>query len=419
MKPKLLLPPVVALVVVVAWIGNGRQKIAVLEKESAVLKQRLAARSTGFSADDPSVKGKPTGKAAKGKDLIDWKQVAAQMAEMRQGGGMGDMRTMIRFQQRVQSMEKEEIVAALDEIAGLELPDQSRQMLEQMLIGQLCQKDPELALTRYLDRLSDERGAMSWQLSNAMKEWTKKDPAKAIAWFDKQIAAGKFDSKSLDGKSRPRMQFEGALIANLLSSDAAAAAARLEALPENQRGELLRHYSSNDLKDEDQLTYANLVRGEVPEADRNATLAQIAGREAHGDGYTDVTGYLDRIKATPAERAACVEEAADTKIENLSQKRKITAEDIDAMREWATTQSPDTTDRVTGTAIARSTELNQRLEFSEASALALKYHEASGNDEVLIGFLSSSAAHSHKNEARELAKKISDVARRDEILENY
>lgn len=419
MKPKLLLPPVVALIIVVAWLGNGRQKIAALEKESAVLKLRLAARSDGFATDDAREKGKPSGKPAKGKEPIDWKQVAAQMLEMNQGGGMGDMRTMIRLQQRVQSMEKEELVAALDEVAALDLPEQSRQMLEQMLIGQLCQKDPELALTRYLDRLSDERGSMSWQLANAMKEWTKKDPAKAVAWFDKQIAAGKFDSKSLDGKSRPRMQFEGALIVNLLSRDEAAAAARLEALPENQRGELLRHYSSHDVKTEDQLAFANLVRGEVPEMEQGNTLAQIAARETHRDGYNGVTEYLDRIKATPSERAACVEEAAESRIQNLSHTRKITAEDIDAMREWATTQSPDTTDRVTGTTIARSTELNQRLDFSEASALALKYHEASGNDEVLIGFLSSSAAHSNQDKARELAARISDAARREEILEQY
>ncbi|RYD50794.1 MAG: hypothetical protein EOP83_23660, partial [Verrucomicrobiaceae bacterium] len=248
MKPKLLIPPVAALVVVTLWLGNGRQKIAALEEESAVLKQRLAARSDGYAADQASGKEKPAGRQEKGKEPIDWKQVAAQMLEMNQGGGMGDMRTMIHLQQRVQSMEKEDIVAALDEIAAMDLPDQSRQMLEQMLIGQLCQKDPELALTRYLDRLSDDRGGMSWQLANAMKEWTKKDAAKAIVWFDRQIAEGRFDSKSLDGKSRPRMQFEGALIANLLSHDAVAAAARLEAMPENQRGELLRDYAGSDVK---------------------------------------------------------------------------------------------------------------------------------------------------------------------------
>lgn len=370
--------------------------------------------------DETSANPKPAGKVAKGKEPIDWKQMATHLAEMRQGGGMVDMRTMVRLQQRVQSLDKDELVAALDEIAAMELPEESRQMLEQMLIGQLCQKDPEMALTRYLDRLSDERGAMSWQLSNAMKEWTKKDPAKATAWFDQQIAAGKFESKSLDGRSRPRLQFEGALIANLLSSDPAAAAARVAALPGNQRGEVLRHYSGNDVKDGDQLAFADLVRGQVPESEQAQTLAQIASHKAFGDGYTAVTDYLDRIKATPAERAKCVEEAAEAKIQHLSREKKITREDIDTMREWATTQSPDTIGQVTGSVLARSTQMNQKLEFSEATALALQYHEESGNDEVLTGFLSAGgAAHAHKEEARELAGKITDEKLREEILNRF
>jgi hypothetical protein len=35
---------------------------------------------------------------------------------------MGDMRTMMRFQQRLQAMTQEELVAALDEIGALDLP---------------------------------------------------------------------------------------------------------------------------------------------------------------------------------------------------------------------------------------------------------------------------------------------------------
>ncbi|RYD21519.1 MAG: hypothetical protein EOP88_11105 [Verrucomicrobiaceae bacterium] len=419
MKPTLLLPPVVALIVVVVWLGNGRQKIAALEKETATLKQRLATRSNGFATDDPSGKGKPAGKQAKGKEPVDWKQVAAQMLEMNQGGGMGDMRSMIRLQKRLQDMEKEDLVAALEEIATMDLPDQSRQMLEQMLIGQLCQKDPELALTRHLDRLGDEGGGMSWQLANAMKEWTRKDPAKATAWFDKQIAAGKFDSRSLDGKSQPRMQFEGVLVANLLSHDEAAAAARLEALPENQRGELLRRYASNDVKAEDQLNYANLVRGVVSESEQATTLAQIAAREAHQDGYTAATEYLDRIKVTPSERAISVAQVANEKILNLSHKRKITREDIDGLREWASTQSPETSNEVTGSAIARSTEVNQRLEFSEAAELALHYQKESGSDEVLVRFLKDRPSFKDKAEVLKLAESISDGKIREEIIKSY
>ncbi len=384
-----------------------------------MLKERLAARSSGSGADGPSSKPKSPDKHAKEKETIDWKKVAAEMGEMR-NGGMGDMRTFMRFQQKLQSMSKEELVSALEEIVGLDLPDESRQMLEQMLLGPLCQKDPEFALTRYIDRINDERGGMSWQLAKAMKDWAGKDPAGATAWFDQQIAVGKFDSKSLDGKSRARMQFEGMLIGTLISTDPAAAAARLKSLPEDQRADAMRNNMGNNIKDEDQLAFANLVREGLPEEDQAKTLAQQASMKAWGEGYTQITEYLDRIQATPAERAVCVEEAAESKVQQLTRNKKITREDIDAMREWATSQAPDTTDKVTGAALASSTHANQKLEFSEAAALATQYHEASGNDDVLIGFLTTGGAgHRNKEEARALAEKISDVKKREEILSQF
>ena len=217
----------IAAIVVTAWLANGRSRIATLEAQSAVLNQRLAARSSGSA--DPSIVTRPNAptKSQDAKKPIDWKEFAAQMQEMRGSGGMGDMRSMIRLQQRIQAMTRDEILSALDEIAALDMPADSKDMLEQMLFGPLSQKDPEFALNRYLDRLGDENGGFSWQLSNAMKEWAVKDSVAATAWFDQQIAARKFDSKSLDGKNRVRLQFEGNVIGALLTTDPSAAADRL------------------------------------------------------------------------------------------------------------------------------------------------------------------------------------------------
>jgi len=69
-------------------------------------------------------------------------------------------------------------------------PPEVRTMLESMIINPLVEKDPELALTRFIGRLDDDRGQMRWQLSRALKNWMEKDPAKAQVWFDQQIAAG-------------------------------------------------------------------------------------------------------------------------------------------------------------------------------------------------------------------------------------
>lgn len=419
MKPTILIPPFLALVVVAGWIGSERHAISTLEKESAVLREHLAHRSSDTGPDATSANPKSTGKQTK-KEPIDWKKVAAQIAEARSNnGGMGDMRAMIRLQQRLQELSRDELASALDEVAALDLNDETRQQLEMMLIGPLCQKDPEFALNRYIDRVADQRGGMSWQLANAMTIWMKKDPEKAVGWFDQQIAAGKFDSKSLDGKSQSRMQFEGMVIGTLLGTDNAAAAARLKVLPEDQRADVLRNNTGGAVKEKDQLAFANLVREQLPEKDQAQALAQQASQKAWSEGYTKITEYLERIEATPAERAVCVQEAAESKIQQISRNKVITREDIDSLRDWATTQSPDTLDEVTGSALATATQTNQKLEFSAAAELATQYHQASGNDEVLIKFLNSGAAYSHKEEAIALAAKITDPKQRGEILNRF
>ncbi len=418
MKPTLFIPPVFALIVATAWLGSQRQAISRVETESAALRKQIASRST--TAEDPSLAtALAPAKVAKGKEPLDWKKIAAQFSEMQQGGGMGDMRAMMRLQQRLQEMSKEELVAALEEIAALDLSDESRAMLEQLLIGPLIQKDPESALTRFIGRLEEQNGSMAWTLSNGLEQWAKKDPAKASAWFDAQIAGGKFDSKALDGKSRSRNQFEGALIQVLLGSDPAAAALRLGAMPEDQRSEVLSRHSFEQLKDEEHVAFAELVRGQVPEKDQARTLGQQATRlVGKEEGYEKVTKFMDRIDATPAERTACVEQAATSKIQSMSYQKKVTREDLDAMREWTTAQSPASTDSLTGKALANASQGGgNKMMFEDAAALATQYHETSGNDDVLVSFLEGRPARQNKDQARLLAEKISDEKRRGEILD--
>ena len=416
LKISSLIPPAVALLVAGAWIASQRQAISTFENESTVLEKHIAAARSASAADPARAKPAGPAKTAKAKEPLDWKKIAAQFAEMQQSSGMGDMRTIIRLQQRLRAMTQQEIVAALDEIASLGLAEDSRSLLEQMLIGPLVEKDSEFAIRHFIDRLQDPGRMIGWHLSNAMREWAKKDPAKATAWFDQQIAAGRFDSKSLDGKSQSRNQFEGNLISVLLASDPDAASRRLGAMAEDQRAEILGEHSFRQLGQENQLAFATLVRGQVPPKDQAKSLAQMASRLVDDDGYAKVTGFMDRIAATPAERKACVEQAVESRIQTISYQKKITLADLDAMREWTKVQAPDSTDSLTGKALANSLQGGGKMEFAAASELALHYQEISGNDDVLASFLDDWPAHRNKEQARVLAAKISDDKRREEIL---
>ena len=326
---------------------------------------------------------------------------------------------MIRFQNQLQEMTADELVAALDEIAALDLPIESQASLEQAIIGVLAKKDPELALNRFKDRLNDNRGLTGWMLSEAMKEWCKKDTGAATAWLDQQIAGGKLDSKSLDGRNHTRSMFEGQVIGALLANDPEAASARLATLPETQRQEAMRIVST-PLKEEQQADYANMIREHLPEDDRNETLAQVASQIVASKDYAGVSSYMERISATPEERTAIVTEAATDKLGSVAFNEKITKEQGGQMRDWALSNSANDANKITGKALAQvAGRSNQNNSFEEVSAFAVQYHEASGNDEVMVSFLENSYDPSKKAQHRELAEKISDPQRREQILKRF
>lgn len=415
LKPSLFLPPVIALAIAGIGLGIQLQSISGMEQEIAILQKAIAVRAEAERGDSSGAMASASSQDAKETQPLDWKKIADQLAETLKSSG-DNLRIAIRLQQRLQTMTQQELVAALDEIAALDVPKESREFLEQMLIAPLSGRDPELVLTKFIDRLQDSNGMIIRQLFNALQELAKKDPAKATAWLDQQIVAGKLDSKSLDGKSQTRIQFEGSLVSVLMVSDPDAASLRLGGMQGDQRREILSRFQLYQLKDEDQPAFAKLVRDQLPEEDQGSALGRVASQVASRDGYSKVTEFLERIQASPAERTACVELAAESKIQSISFQKKVTREDFDAMREWVTTQSPGSTASVTGKALGDAVDSNRKMNFAEASALAVDYNKAAGNDELLTRFLESFAALQNKEQARVLAESISDEKRRAEIL---
>ena len=408
-----------ALLIAGAGISSQRHSISVLRTETATLDHLISQanqRSDG-SPDDVSQRSRPsTGKDSK---KIDWKLLGGQLTQSGMDG-MGDMRSFIRFQRQLQEMSRDELIDALDEIAGLELSDPIRKRIEQMVISSLGALDPEYVLNRFADSLAGVReSSRSWQLAHAMQEWAYKDPLRAAAWFDEKIAEGKFAAKSLNGKNRTRQQFEGSLIAALLEEDFEGASKRVEGLPADERTELLQGLASNSLKEKSQLAYAELLRTQIPGKDHLEALARVASQMISEDGYTKINDYMDRIQATPEERTACVEKAATSKIYSISHQKPVADSDIDSLREWAATQAPDRVNLVTGRAIAAIGQAGRKTTYSDTVAMVLRYHEAAPNDDILIGFLENASSNGNQGEARLLAEKITDEKRREEILKNY
>jgi hypothetical protein len=408
MKPNPWILPALAVLVTGGWIASRKHSATTLEREITIISERIQQAKAGASGENGEREAAE--KARKEKDkAIDWKDVAGKIGQMR-GGGMQDMRTMMRMQRLLLDLSAEELCVELDEIAALDIEEPARKQLQGMILGVLSEKDPKLALDRFGDQLGDQESGVHWQLSAALRKWADKEPAAAVAWLDRQIAAGKLESKSLDGRNRSLVQFESSIVGALLKTDPAAATARIKTLPEAQREELLQQGFFFQVAEKNEAAYAKLIRDALVPEKVGPILASTAGNLARQGGFERVDGFIATTHASDDEKKAIVAEV----IKNKISPGDLKIEELDKARAWGNGQSPAVVDKATGEALASS--LWRGGNFDKASELALKYHESSGNDEVLAAFLKSNEVqHRAAEEALPLIDKIKDPALQEEI----
>ena len=412
MKPPSLILPVTALILAGCWVGVLRRSKAGLEAECDRLQSQIAAMKA-----PPLASASPLDPAAKHRKAIEWRRIAGHFQNRMQSGALLDMRVAMRFRQRMEAMDAGEIIATLEEVAVLGLPDEARGDLERTLLESLIQKDPELALERFVDRAGSGEHWLGFLLSGALQAWAARDSEAADAWFDRQIAAGNFESKALDGVSNPRQMFESSIISALLASSPEAAARRLAGLPEDQRGNVMHMYFLTTVPEETQVVHAQLVRARVAAEDRAGTIASQASLLFRPGDYSAVTAYLERIDATPDERTACAMKAVQNMNPKIPGSNHLTREDFDSLREWVGIQAPELIETITGKALGEAAQGNRKMSFAAAAELAVDYGASDGAEEALAAFLTSWAASSNKEAARALAEKIADEGRRAEVME--
>lgn len=419
LKPSSLIFPVSALAIAGVWLVTQHRSIYSLEQASNFLENAIASQSTYNIAGSQPEKLSYIAQAAKDKGPLDWKKVSARFSEICGSRAKGHTLEMMTLEERLMAMSHEEVIAAFDEIAALDLTKKLRTGLEDLLIFGLFEKAPEIVMTKINGRLRDGDESLSWQFSIVMYDWAAKDPTAAFKWFDQQIGAGAFDSKSLNGINGDRLNFEKLLITSLLPTDPDATARHLAALPEDQRCRALPLFSEK-IDGTNEAALVKLIRDQLPEKQQGEALAtRVSCIVKESGGYSEVAEFLNLIQATPAERTVCVERAAESELQEIYRDKKITREDLDMMREWVTSQAPDSTDIVTGKALANASRNGGKIEFSEAAKLILEYHTAAGNDEILTSFLCGQSASQNREQARILAQNISDPISRGEILKKF
>ncbi len=416
MKSASLIPPLAALILAGTWIVTHRQSIYALDRQSSLLEAAISDHSSTATANSVTVKS-PSMSSSNSNAQFDWMEISDRLAQANPPGYFSDVDQML-FDQRLGSLSKEELLAALDEVAGLDIPETISQRMEEMLIFPMSVRFPEFTVTRLTSRFQAAVGTCPFYLSDAFKRWARKDYKKASEWMNQQKASGTFDTKSLDGKNWLKNQFESRLLRVELTQDKGIAEQHLTQLPTHQREDAIISLTQDmgyvSFKTEERDSFIRLVRDFLPAASQADAFGKAASQMS--GNLSAVTDLVKKIHATPAERALCVENAATSHIGNISINRKVTRDDIGAVREWIATQMPDAVDRFTGAALGIAAQRNDKMSFAEASDFAVQFTESAGSDDLLATFLQSDAARSNKVQARALAEKISDDALRAEVL---
>lgn len=406
MKASQLLPSAAVLAVGGTWLVLQERTISSVETETAVLiRQVEAAKSAAASSATAAATA-----VKQEEETFDWNELLAKPPYL-------DPREGQAFGQRVRAMTLEQIIAKLDEIAALDLPEESRNKLTSMFVGGLTTKDPKATLDRFYKKPGRGFGfgPADQHLKYALAAWAGKDPAAAAAWLDSKVANGDLVSTSLEGIHSVRVEFEREMIRSLTVSDSAAAEKRLVTMTEGEAARVLeRLLSEKDQRKADPLALAKMARDTLPEKRAQEVISGEASSRAY-EGRDEVLAYLATVQATPGERHLAIDNAAQALVYQLGKSGAVTSEGIAELRGWVQANQSGSTGHILGNAIAQAM-VSDTLDSEQASALLLAEFGKAPDDDLIIGFLSDKDRYP-AGMGRDLAARISDPVKRAEMLE--
>jgi RNA polymerase sigma factor (sigma-70 family) len=407
------------LLLAVAWVTSQLLSMAKLEEENAMLSSKIDGWELPASA---ATRRFPL-KTALDKRPVDWREVARELNEDDGSGGKAYLTSKLRLHEGFLSMSRGELLVALDEVDAINLGGWQQKTLLTCLYRSLLQKDPEAAMNHAIEHFSSD----PWQPNaEILGFWAAKDLKGGTAWLDARIAAGTLEERSLAKRLDVRIAFERELVSSLISSDGEEARRRVATLPEDVRIELFMREDVFPrgwilkVKPEDGAAFARLVREHVPDQRLWILSHAINGRQSPTDP-AQMHDYLQGIEATADERKACIMDMLEPRDGPFLNRplepgedgtRKVSSSDFDELRAWVGKEAPELVEAATGKALAG---LGGTVKYEDLVELALHFHATSGRDEVILPLLYQPRDY---RLARSLAAKLSDAAKREEILKN-
>jgi RNA polymerase sigma factor (sigma-70 family) len=416
-KAKSWLPlSLLAIICPVAVVGA-----VVRHEDNRRLEVRIAGLEAGMAADQGDVAHRrrtPGGgpQVASAGGTIDWQALAeeAKRADKETPTSRTEL-TMARAMRLIGELDSQGVSAGIREIDLLDESDEIKGKLKLLLLmgTKIRSDDPAKAVELFFP-LADERNRLDIELSKSWTAWLEKDFASAAAWFDARVEEGAFASKRLDGKSRRRSLFEGALVGALMKQSPSVARGWLEKLPVQRRTEVFLD-PMLPLNETVLAALPGMLREVLPASEQSTVISDIGSRIATAPRMVDE--FLGKVNATPAERQGVVLEGVRFKVLVLTEKRKIQREDLAEVRSWAERIAPGTSDRVVGRTLISGTDfVNHKVSFDEAVALLREYGTS---DDALLGFTELPVSRNYGRASMKLAEEIQDAAKRGQALRNF
>lgn len=309
--------PALAFVASGIWLSLQKKEISDLEIKTAKMEERIGMikASDSQAAQTQASSSSPTDQLPPGLLLdngsLNWVAVARFFSQNNRGGAPKDLRSLIQIQKKISIMEVADLIKTMKLLKRLDMPSSHREHLNSVLAGIFIQKDPQQALNFFQSKLSEQHTSLAWQLRSAVGQWAKNDPVAALAWFDKQKAAGLFESKRLSPHSEVEQSYGAQIYGAMLVSDPAEVDARLGVMSKSARLALLKNSSLWMHNPKSETAYFDLVRRNLPKSDQYDIIGTgIAMPVLRGGSLEDVSRKLETSEFSESERKAGIDTVA-------------------------------------------------------------------------------------------------------------
>ncbi len=311
-----------------------------LEAENARLSQRIEAwKKRGEATEDDPKSGLSAKLLAKAGP-----SGMAKLAAILRGAMLGNpaqVRESLLLENQWRTLDTATLEKMVADARAADLSEEDREAVIDKLLEVLVEKDPARAFAvieeGFAGKTPREIQQQLSKRSGLFEKWIQSDGPQALAWLDRQIAAGLFDSRSLAGTSNVRQQYESLIYQKTKEGSRIAALDPLDRLP------TLQSWRLRDLSLEDQIALAKVARTSGLKPSEVAEVMKPFLNKAMQSG--DLSGadaFFEKIDPTPEELPRLSEAAAGSAMFALGKKAdQLTGDEVPAIRNWLAEKSPE------------------------------------------------------------------------------